>query len=274
MKRIFYGIGGGNMRDEKMAAHYPRIVELARSQFGVRNPNVSIFPTAHLNGINEKMGRGWMDFIVEEFERLGCEVRNIWIGDLSPEQKGQSNSEVVKQLGESEIVFVLGGDTRYLLEVVRERGLVEPIIQSFEAGTVFAGTSAGLIWFTGHCLSDSESFHKDEWDYVMLKGLGVFPFAVNVHDNGAVPDGIIDTRSRKEQFEEEFLGLRVPKGITVDEMVGIEIIDGVCSVSTADPAIGVELLKPVGGKVIRKRLEPGENIDLFDDAAWSSRFGE
>ncbi|MDH3492406.1 MAG: Type 1 glutamine amidotransferase-like domain-containing protein [Acidobacteriota bacterium] len=264
MKKIFYGIGGGDMRHANMAIHYPRIVELAREQAGREGVRVSILPTAHLNGTNKKMGRGWMDFIVEQFERLGCEVCNIFIGDLLPDQKPVSNKEVVTILDNSDAVFVLGGDTQYLLEVVRDRELVKPFLDAYERGTVFAGSSAGLIWFSKYCMSDSESFHEDAWNYIMLEGLGVLPLAVNVHDNGTVPEGIIDRRSRREQFEERFLEIVDTPGLAVDEMVGIEVVEGICKVRTADRSIGAEILINEGGVVRRKKMDGAVEIDLLD----------
>jgi peptidase E len=270
MTQIIYGIGGGNMRDDKMQIHYQRILELSKEQFGRDEPRVAILPTAHLNGTNEVMGRGFIDYIGEVFEVLGCATRYIWIGDLLPDQKPTSNGEVSEILDESDAVFVLGGDTQYLLEVVRERELVPVFEKVLAEGRVMSGTSAGLIWLAECSMSDSESFHKDNWDYIMLQGIGVLPLAVNVHDNGSVPNGIIDKRSRKEQFEERFRKLGSIPGLAVDEFVGIEVIDGICKVRSTVESIGVEVLANGEDAVIRKRVRPGDELDIKDQAGLRS----
>lgn len=262
MREIIYGIGGGDMRNERMQMHYGRIAALAREQFGCERPNMTILPTAHHNGTNERIGRGWMDLIVEKFEEQGCEVSHIWIGDQLPGQAEHTDSEITDILAASHGLFVLGGDSRYLLEVIRNRGLRPLFENALKAGTVISGTSAGLIWLSEHCMSDSESFHKDDWNYIMLEGLGILPLAINVHDNGAVPEGIIDKRSRKAQFEERFLELDDIHGLAVDEMVGLEIIDGKCSLQTAHESIGAEILVKENGKVRRTKIVGG--LDLFD----------
>ncbi len=270
VKQIIYGIGGGDMRNERMKMHYMRIADLAREQFDCEIPRVAILPTAHHNGTNERIGRGWMDFIEEKFEELGCETSHIWIGKQLGERREDSDKDVAEKLSKADAVFVLGGDSRYLLDVVRERNLLPLFEKAISAGTVMSGTSAGLIWLSKHCMSDSESFHKDDWNYIMLEGLGILPLAINVHDNAVVPEGIIDKRSRREQFEERFKELGDVPGLAVDEMVGLEITDGKCRLRSADESIGAELLVNDNGTVRRGRLGPGMELDLFDAAGLKS----
>ena len=82
MDTIIYGMGGGKMSDERMAGHYPRIVDLAQAQFTPETPQIAIVPTAHFNGTNGKIGRGFMDFTIDTFEGLGCDTKQILIGDV------------------------------------------------------------------------------------------------------------------------------------------------------------------------------------------------
>jgi peptidase E len=264
MKQIIYGIGGGDMRNERMEMHYRRIADLARDQFDCDNPKVTILPTAHHNGTNKKIGTGWMDLIVEKFEALGCETDHIWVGNQLPDQQENTNDEVKELLAGSHAVFVLGGDSEYLLEVVRERKLESAFKQAISDGKIMCGTSAGLIWLSSHCMSDSESFHKDDWNYMMLEGLGVLPLAINVHDNGAVPEGIIDTRSRLLQFEERFLELKRIPGLVVDEMVGVEVTDGLCVVKSPAPDTGASCIVEKNGEVVRRKMTADSNVNLFD----------
>ena len=238
MDTIIYGMGGGMMSDERMAGHYPRIVDLAQAQFTNVKPQIAIVPTAHFNGTNAKLGRGFMDFTVDTFAGLGCDTEQILIGDVPAGQRETRTADIELILDKSHAVFVLGGDTRYLLEVVRDRGLDATFAATIAQGKVMAGTSAGFIWLTKQCMSDAESFHKDEWRYVMLEGLGVLPVAGNAHDNGAIPDGLIPQVSRREQFEKQFMLLGELPGIAVDEFAAIEVRNHLCQVRSSDPAIG------------------------------------
>lgn len=82
MDTIIYGMGGGKMSDERMAGHYPRIVDLAQAQFTPEKPQIAIVPNAHFNGTNGKLGREFMDCTVDTFEGLRCDTEQILLGDL------------------------------------------------------------------------------------------------------------------------------------------------------------------------------------------------
>ena len=257
-----YGIGGGNIRDPRMIIHFERITELVAERAGGRPFRMAVLPTAHLNGLNTKMGRGYMDWLPEQFEERGFETENIWIGDLPQGVSETSRDQIVEVLDRSHVLFVLGGDTRYLLESVRKTRTTDVFATAYERGLVFAGTSAGLIWLANLSMSDSESFHSDTWNYIMVEGLGILPFLVNVHDDASTPRGIIDKRSRRIQFEERLLESAEEVALAVDEMVALEITDGIARVRTADDTIGAYVLLNEDGAVRRKRFPTEEPIDL------------
>lgn len=267
MDTIIYCMGGGTMRDPRMADHYPRIVDLAKAQFGSPKIHVAIIPTAHFNGANTKMGRGYMDFTVETFRALGCDTHQILMGDVPAGQNETRDGDIQEILSESHAVFVLGGDTRYLLEVVRDKGLVPTFDGTVQDGKVMAGTSAGFIWLTEHCMSDAESFHSDEWRYVMLRGLGILPVAGNAHDNGSVPEGLVPQVSRREQFEEHFAQLGELPGIVVDEFAAIEVRNFMCQPRSSDPAIGAYVIANGENGIARRKIDLGTEVDLRDAEA-------
>jgi peptidase E len=122
MDTIIYGMGGGKMSDPRMTDHYQRIVDLAKTQFGIETPQVAIIPTAQFNGTHAKIGRGNMDFIDERFRNLGCDTQQILMGDVPAGESETRDRDIQDILRNAHAVFVLGGDTRYLLEVVRGKG--------------------------------------------------------------------------------------------------------------------------------------------------------
>lgn len=267
MDTIIYCMGGGKMSDPRMADHYMRIVNLAEAQFGSQKTHVAIIPTAHFNGNHSKMGRGNMDFTVETFRGLGCDTHQILMGDVPAGQHETREGDIQEILSKSHAVFVLGGDTRYLLEVVRDKGLVPTFEATIQDGKVMAGTSAGFIWLTKHCMSDAESFHSDEWRYVMLRGLGILPVAGNAHDNGSTPEGLVPQVSRREQFEGHFAQLGELPGIVVDEFAAIEVRNFMCQPRSSDPAIGAYVLVNGENGIARRKIDPGTAVDLRDAEA-------
>jgi cyanophycinase-like exopeptidase len=267
MDTIIYGMGGGKMSDPRMTYHYRRIVDLAKAQFGLDKPHVAIVPTAHFNGTNAKIGRGNIDFIFERLRSLGCDTQQILMGDVPAGQSETRDSDTHDILGTSHAVFVLGGDTRYLLEVVREKGLVSAFESIFHDGKVMAGTSAGFIWLTKHCMSDAESFHSKQWRYIMLQGLGILSVAGNAHDNGPLPEGLVPQVSRREQFEGYFAQLGELPGIVVDEFAAIEVRNFMCQPRSSNPAIGAYVLANGPDGIARRKIAPGTAVDLRDAAA-------
>lgn len=262
MDQIIYAMGGGPMGDPRMASHYPRIVELARERSGVEIPEIAIVPTAHFNGMHPGIGRGHMDLLAAKLVELGCVVRWIWMGRVPPGTREHSREEVREILASVDAVFVLGGDTRYLLEVVRERELVPLFEEAIARGVVMAGSSAGFIWLTRYCMSDAESFHKSEWSYVMLEGLGVLPVAGNAHDDGAIPQGLVPQVSRRKQFEERFKELGDVLGLAIDEFAAVEVRNLMCTVRAEEAGRGAYLLRNVGGSVERETMTDGVRLDL------------
>ena len=267
MDTIIYGMGGGKMNDPRMTDHYQRIVDLAKDQFGIETPQVAIIPTAQFNGTHAKIGRGNMDFIAERFRSLGCDTQQILMGHVPAGQFEAGDSDIQDILRNAHAVFVMGGDTRYLLEVVRGKGLVATIESIIHDGKVMAGTSAGFIWLTKHCMSDAESFHADQWRYIMLQGLGILPVAGNAHDNGPLPEGLVPQVSRREQFEGYFAQLGDLPAIVVDEFAAIEVRNFMCQPRSSDPAIGAYVLANGPNGVARRKIAPGTAVDLQNAAA-------
>jgi len=267
MDTIIYGMGGGKMNDPRMTDHYRRIVDLAKDQFGIEAPQVAIIPTARFNGTHAKIGRGNMDFIAERFRSLGCDTQQILMGHVPAGQFEAGDSAIQDILRNAHAVFVMGGDTRYLLEVVRGKGLVATIESIIHDGKVMAGTSAGFIWLTKHCMSDAESFHADQWRYIMLQGLGILPVAGNAHDNGPLPEGLVPQVSRREQFEGYFAQLGDLPAIVVDEFAAIEVRNFMCQPRSSDPAIGAYVLANGPNGVARRKIAPGTAVDLQNAAA-------
>ncbi len=267
METIIYGIGGGKMGDPRMAGHFRRIVDLAKTRSGAGRPLVAVVPTAQFNGTHPKIGRGNIDLAIDRFRSLGCDTRQIRMGEVPAGQSETPDREIRDILARSHAVFVLGGDTRHLLDVVRKRGLVPAFVGALHDGRVMAGTSAGFIWLTRRCMSDAESFHAATWRYVMLEGLGVLPVAGNAHDNGPVPEGLVPRVSRREQFEENFARLGDLPGIAVDEFAAIEVRDFRCRPRSPDPAVGVHVLVNGPGGIARRKMAPGTELDLRDPMA-------
>lgn len=254
-----YCIGGGNGLDPRMLDHYQHTIELASESVSTGTPRVAFLPTARRNGTLPTLSRG--RDIMEKFTDKGCIVSELLIGDVPAGEREMSDDEIVHALQNADALYVLGGDTRYLLEILAARNLGPVFINALESGMLFSGSSAGTIWLASDSMSDSESFTKPvDWNFIMLKGLGVLPFVMNVHDDHGVAKGVAKQVVRREEFERQFLAFDNQPGLAIDEFVGLEIRGGVCTVRSPSPDKGAYLLSKINGSIVRKKIEGTINL--------------
>ncbi len=244
-----------------MLDHYSNIAELAREAGDLGTPKIVLLPTAHRNGTHRRLP--FRRYMASCFEKRGCRTCEILVGDVPAKERETPFGDVEELLAEADALFVLGGDTRHLLSVLAARDLLPVFKRSYEAGLLFSGSSAGLIWLAEHSMSDSDSFSQPEqWRFMMLKGLGVLPLTLNVHDDQGVCDGVLPRVSRRVQFEERLRALDDPLGLAVDEFVALEVRDGRCHVRSHQAETGAYVLADIEGTLHRRRID--NVIDLLD----------
>lgn len=202
-----FALGGGEIAE----AETRPIDEAVIDATGVDDPQVLFLPTAS----------GDADEYVENFrayygDELGCSTSVARVA-------GASEAPVEERIEAADAVYVGGGDTGYMLDTWRTRGIDDLLRSAWEDGTVMAGLSAGaLCWFAGG-LSDAVAL--EEVAYGPVDGLGfVGDLHATVH---ADPD-------RREQFR-QYLAVRDAPGIALEDLAAIEVRDGEWRVHTASP---------------------------------------
>ena len=262
MKPHWYGIGGGKPDDPRMLPHYQRVAAIAASRAVSEKPLIAILPTAHRNGLHPALT--YRAFIVETFENLGCATIEILIGDVPRGESPFTHDEVAEVLTNASALFVLGGDTRYLLEICRNQDFTPVFRNAFSSGLPFCGSSAGCIWISRISMSDSEWFETpDSWRYIMINGLGFVPLCLNVHDNQGVREGLNPSRARRKAFERMFMDSGENFAIAIDEFVALEFHDGALKVVGTDFGRGAYVIRRSGGDVRREPFTGNmKDVDL------------
>jgi peptidase E len=262
MKPHWYGIGGGKPDDPRMAPHYQRVAAVAAARTTAARPPVALLPAAHRNGLHPALT--YRGFMVETFKKLGCAPVEILIGDVPEGESPFTPEEVAQVLAHASALFVLGGDTRYLLEICRSQAFTPLFQEAFLSGLPFCGSSAGCIWLSRTCMSDSECFETpDNWRYIELDGLGLLPFFINVHDNQGLREGVHPAEPRRSAFERMFRNGGERLAIAIDEFVALELCSGVLDVVGNSPERGAYILRRSGDDVIREPFTgPMRDSDL------------
>lgn len=134
------------------------------------------------------------------YENLGCIVSNL---DLL--QNDIDKEQIENQILNTDIIYVGGGNTRFMLEKWRELGVDKLLVQAYNKGIVCSGLSAGsYCWF--------------KYNYDLIEGLGIINAINCVH-----------YEKKNDEAKNKFYNVIKEKGlvgIALENCVALEIIDG------------------------------------------------
>ena len=129
--------GGGFYRD-------PENLELEKyviRQSGTESPRVAFVPTA--SGEPDH----YVSSFYSAFLKLGCRPAVLTFFKRTPDLRAF--------LLDQDVIYVGGGNTKSLLAIWRDWGMVEILREAWESGIVLTGVSAGAICWFEHGLTDS-----------------------------------------------------------------------------------------------------------------------
>lgn len=176
MARAIVAIGGGEIRTRSTLAIDREIIRLSNK----RRPKIVFIPTASLD--SPRYCEQFSDYFGYF---LGCKTDTLLLASEQP-----SVQQIQSAILSSDIVYVGGGNTLFMMRTWRRSGVDKVLTKACESGIVLAGISAGAIcWFdSGH--SDSMSFYYPrDWKYINVKGLGFIPGVHCPHYNGMTRGG-------------------------------------------------------------------------------------
>ena len=188
MDKIIIAIGGGEMGGPKFDNHKniigyheiettkidQEIVKLANKE----KPNLLFIPTAAGDSL------GYCSSIEKQYgQHFGCSVSNLFLlNDNFDHEKAKS------QICSADIIYVGGGNTKFMLDIWAKRGIISLLKEAYERGTILSGLSAGAnCWFD--CFSsdsflsdaDKQDFNIAKEKLAILNGLGYLKGAFCPH---------------------------------------------------------------------------------------------
>ncbi|HVR29661.1 MAG TPA: peptidase E [Thermoanaerobaculia bacterium] len=195
------GGGGFSMEPENLA-----LDRYVLSQARAADPIVCFVPTA--SGDSDYYVRRFYD----SYSRLGCRPRCLSLYNLP-------TRDLRSYLGECDVVYVGGGNTRLLLLIWNELGLPDLLRQALREGTILAGISAGAnCWFQGS-VTDSMGAVEDAWDGRLeaLAGLGFLSGSFCPHYDGE--------QHRRPEFHRLVKEGALPGGWAADDGCALHFVD-------------------------------------------------
>ena len=138
--------------------------------------------------------------IKDIFEKLGCNVYN-----LNLLEDNLDNKNIKRMILNTDIIYVGGGDTRFMLQRWRELGIDKLLLQAYNMGIVCSGLSAGsYCWF--------------KYNYDLIEGLGIIDAVNCVH-----------YEEKDEIARNKFYDVIKEKkldGIALENCTALKIVDG------------------------------------------------
>ena len=119
----------------------------------------------------------YYNVIYNNFTNLGCKCEHLRERDL------QNMNVVNKKITEADIIYVGGGNTLRLMNILRKYHIDEILRSAGENGTILCGISAGAICWHSFGNSDSRKFTSNSKQLIKVTGLGFIPALYCPHYN-------------------------------------------------------------------------------------------
>ncbi len=138
--------------------------------------------------------------------------------------------------------YIGGGDTLFMLETWKEKGLYEHIINGYNQGKIVAGLSAGAICFFETMFTDYLIMQGKSADYTIKKGIGIIKGAFCPHYD-----------ERKEEFIKAVKEHNIPFSYAVENNCALVFENEklVKSISSGGRAF---IIKNQNGEIIEEQI--------------------
>jgi dipeptidase E len=135
-------------------------------------------PTFLFIGLASSFSDSYYDIMKEIYKNLGCKTTYLKKKNII------NNPDIVKnKITEADIIYMSGGDTKKLVDTLKEYKIDELIKEAQNRGCVIAGISAGAIAIADSGLSDYQILNNISNKYAFTKGLKLININICPHAN-------------------------------------------------------------------------------------------
>lgn len=231
-KRII-AIGGGEIKNKTTLSIDGYVASLAKERAGDKRATALFLGTASHDSMP----------YFNSFRKTYTSVFDIK-AEVALTVYGEMDFEHIKEkFDKADCIYIGGGDTLYMLEHLKETGVLDLVLQAYEQGKIICGLSAGAICWFEDMYTDYEIMRGQSADYVLKKGLGILKGTMCPHFN-----------EREKDFVRALKNSEIKSAYAVENDCAIEFVNGeYCKcISSGGKAyiIGVEK-----GEIIKKELQ-------------------
>jgi dipeptidase E len=238
-------IGGGSFEETRSLDE--RIVELSCAA----RPRALFIPTA------SRDDQDYIDRFSEAYSTLGCTIEVLEVANS--ELPGAGESEKIRR---ADLVYVGGGNTKFMVARWREIGLDLALREHFESGKPVSGLSAGAIcWFrTGN----------SDWPiYEGIPGVNT----ARLDCLGWV-DLVLCPHARNEPYRlpefRQMMRTESGTGLALDDGCAIEVQGSMFRILSVAPDRAAHVIRWQDGVLIERKLFPFQDLQPLDELGQSA----
>ncbi len=203
MRRLI-ALGGGDMKEKTTIEIDRYVAELAKQKAGEKRAYGLFIGTAS------------HDFMpaFNTFRKTYTSVFDIKADCLLTVNVDTPEERIDEKISKADFIYVGGGDTLFMLEKWKEKGLVKKLLDAYNKGVIIVGRSAGAVCWFKTMYTDSEILNGKDSDYKLYDGLGIIDGTFCPHFN-----------HRKQDFEQAVVRNNITNAYAVEDDCAIEFID-------------------------------------------------
>ena len=167
----------------------------------------------------------YFEGIKKVYEELGCTASHLEIN--------KTFSELEHDILNADIIYIGGGNTKYLVEKLKSTGIDKLLINAYNSGVVCSGLSAGsYCWF--------------RYNYDLIEGMNVINAVNCVHYDRK------DEKSKNKLYnvvkEKNIIGY------AIDNQVALEFIDDDINVIKSNDTKNAYRISSIDGKIVEEKM--------------------
>lgn len=214
MSRTLIAIGGGELKSKSTVAIDRYIASLVKKRAAPARGTALFLGTASHDSLP----------YFNSFRKIYTSLFDIKAEVALLTKKDVPIEHNLQKIAAADLIYVGGGDTLYMLDVWREKGIIEPLFEAYRNGTVLAGLSAGAICWFEKMYTDSARIEGGK--FAVRDGLGLIKGIMTPHyderkEFDEVSAGYPGKRYAVENdaaavFEDEEFAFALGRGVCVD----------------------------------------------------------
>ena len=205
MDKYLIAIGGGEIKNKTTLKIDEYIANLAKIHAGEKRANALFFGTASHDSM--PYFNSFRKTYTSVFD-IKAEVGLLVYGEMDM-------TKIADKIAAADCIYVGGGDTVFMLDLWKQKGVDKLLIDAYEEGKIICGLSAGAIcWFTD-MYTDYEIMRGQSAQYSLHKGLGLITGLITPHFD-----------EREKDFTQTFIKSGFDKAYCVENDAAIVFKNG------------------------------------------------